>query len=211
MLVHLLLGTYLLTRPVSPPLLPLSEDHVNVEIVASSDVPVFNRREQAPVSNDVPQSLDAGERTKDDDATVEELAQSSNAAKAVVPTKMLSEQVLADARSGDSREELLKLAPADQVDQLCGLEAMAQVAAWNSEIQPEKVISYVIEDPVLDGDVFTAEGAALQSKSNWYRIRFKCTLDPDHGSVVAFEFVFGALISREDWPKYMLHDENEVH
>lgn len=196
MLVHLLLGTYLLTRPVSPPLLPLSEDHVNVEIVASSDVP---------------QSFDAGERTKDDDATVEEPSQSSNAAKAVVPRKMLSEQVLADARSGDSREELLKLAPADQVEQLCGLEAMAQVAAWNSEIQPEKVISYVIEDPVLDGDVFTAEGAALQSKSNWYRIRFKCTLDPGHGSVVAFEFVFGALIPREDWPKYMLHDENEVH
>ncbi|EHJ95611.1 hypothetical protein [Agrobacterium tumefaciens] len=42
---------------------------------------------------------------------------------------MLSEKVLDDPRSRKARKELAPLAPADEVEQLCGLEAIAQVGA----------------------------------------------------------------------------------
>ncbi|WP_210214042.1 hypothetical protein [Sinorhizobium meliloti] len=45
------------------------------------------------------------------------------------PSRMLSGEVLADARSREAREELGRLIPGDQVEQLCGIEAMAQVSA----------------------------------------------------------------------------------
>lgn len=88
---------------------------------------------------------------------------------------------------------------------------MAQVSAWDSEFEPERVRTYAIQNPKLEDDVYTANGAALQSKSNWYRLRFKCTLEPDHGKVVAFEFAIGDMIPREVWTRYDLYDEREEH
>lgn len=64
---------------------------------------------------------------------------------------------------------------------------------------------------MLSGDVFSADGAALQSKRKWHRLQFKCMLTPDHGRVTGFEFRLGDLIPESDWPKYNLHDEYEEH
>ncbi|MHC1551218.1 DUF930 domain-containing protein [Phyllobacterium sp. K27] len=126
----------------------------------------------------------------------------------VKPSHMLSEKILADPRSRKSRRELATLASGDQIEQLCNLEAMAQVGAWSKEFRPERVIAYALANPNLTASTFSAEGAALHSKRESYRLRFKCELTPDHKKVAAFEFLVGDPIPKEDWTEYNLPDED---
>ncbi|RVM04670.1 DUF930 domain-containing protein [Sinorhizobium meliloti] len=125
----------------------------------------------------------------------------------VKPSRMLSEKVLADPRSRKARKELAALAPADQVEQLCGLEALAQVGAWSKELRPDRVVAYATADPKMVGNAFSAEGAALHSKRDWFRLQFKCELTPDRKKVAAFEFLIGDPIPRKDWADHSLPDE----
>ncbi|MET0172458.1 MAG: DUF930 domain-containing protein [Agrobacterium vaccinii] len=126
----------------------------------------------------------------------------------VKPTRMLSEDVLADRRSTQTREALKQLAPADQIEQLCNLEAMAQVGAWSEELKPDRVVAYAMSDPKLSGSAFVAEGAAIHSERDWYRLQFKCQLAVDKTKVAAFEFLLGDSIPREIWGEHNLPDED---
>ncbi|OEC93419.1 hypothetical protein A9Z06_09390 [Rhizobium sp. YK2] len=126
----------------------------------------------------------------------------------VKPSRMLSEKVLDDPRSQDARKELSALAPADQVAQLCGLEAMAQVGAWSKDLLPDRVVAYAMTDPKMVGNAFSADGAALHSKREWYQLKFKCELSPDHKKVAAFEFLVGEPIPKKDWVEHSLSDED---
>lgn len=126
----------------------------------------------------------------------------------VKPSRMLSEGVLGDPRSWGARKELAALAPADQVEQLCGLEAMAQVGVWSKKLLPDRVVAYAMADPKMVGNEFSADGAALHSKRDWYNIKFRCELTPDHKKVAAFEFLMGEPIPKEDWVEHNLPDEN---
>ncbi|WP_330999213.1 DUF930 domain-containing protein [Oryzicola mucosus] len=125
----------------------------------------------------------------------------------VKPTLMLSEKVLADPRSRKARQELAALAPADQIEQLCGLEAMAQVSAWSKEFLPDRVVTYATAEPTFAGNALSADGAALHSKQDWFKLQFKCELTPDHKRVAAFEFLVGDPIPRIDWSEHSLPDE----
>lgn len=126
----------------------------------------------------------------------------------VKPSRMLSEKVLDDPRSRNARKELAALAPADQVEQLCNLEAMAQVGTWSKQLLPDRVVAYAMAEPKIDGDAFLADGAAIHSKRDWYRLKFRCELTPDHKRVAAFEFLMGELIPREIWGEHSLPDED---
>ncbi|AGB72976.1 hypothetical protein RTCIAT899_CH18070 [Rhizobium tropici CIAT 899] len=126
----------------------------------------------------------------------------------VKPSRMLSERVLDDPRSKNARKELSALAPADQVEQLCNLEAMAQVGAWSKELLPDRVVAYAMADTKMVGNDFSADGAALHSQRVWYQLKFKCELSPDHKKVAAFEFMVGEPIPKEDWGEHSLPDEN---
>ncbi|MBW6426164.1 DUF930 domain-containing protein [Rhizobium sp. XQZ8] len=126
----------------------------------------------------------------------------------VKPTRMLSERILADRHSREAKMALSQLAPAEQVEQLCNLEAMAQVGRWSKDFLPDRVIAYAMADTKLEGNSFSANGAAVHSKQNWYNIQFKCDLTPDHKRIEAFEFTVGDPISREDWSERNLPDES---
>lgn len=125
----------------------------------------------------------------------------------VKPQHMLSEAVLADPRSKDVRKTLSTLAASEQVEQLCNLEAMAQVGLWNRSLQPDRVVAYATSATKLDGTSFSADGAALHSGEDWYGLQFTCDLAPDRKAVVAFEFVVGEVIPRDHWLEYSLPDE----
>ncbi|KQW29753.1 hypothetical protein ASE36_12105 [Rhizobium sp. Root274] len=127
----------------------------------------------------------------------------------VKPRKMLSESVLDDRRSVGVRKALSELAPAERVEQLCNLEAMAQVAEWNGDLRPDRIIAYAMAVTHFNGTSFTAEGAALHSREDWYKLQFKCDLTPNRQKVVAFEFQVGEAIPREDWQEFSLPDEGE--
>lgn len=128
--------------------------------------------------------------------------------KFVNPSQMLSEAVLADTRSSQARQALKQLAPADQIEQLCNLEAMAQVGAWSKELEPDRVVAYAMADPKLSDSDFVAEGAAIHSKRDWYSLQYRCHLTANNQKVVAFEFLIGASIPREVWMDHNLPDED---
>lgn len=121
---------------------------------------------------------------------------------------MLSQQALSDRRSRKARQEIAALRPSDRMEQLCGLEAMAQVGAWSEKLRPDRVVAYATADPRLDGTAVSAEGAALHSGQEWYRLRFNCRLNPEGTEVTAFEFSVGDAIPKEDWAAYSLPDED---
>ncbi|CAM5212334.1 hypothetical protein BTHI11S_05964 [Bosea thiooxidans] len=79
----------------------------------------------------------------------------------VRPRRLLSQQVLADPRSLDTRAMLPRLAPEDIVEQLCGLEAMGQIHAWQARYEPDRVSAYATADTRYADRILRAEGAAF--------------------------------------------------
>lgn len=126
----------------------------------------------------------------------------------VKPLRMLSEKVLDDPLSRKARKDLAALVPADQVEQFCGLEAMAQVGEWSKELRPDHVVAYAMADPKMVGNAFSADGAALHSKKDWYALKFKCELTADHKKITAFEFSVGEPIPKKDWGEHSLPEES---
>lgn len=126
------------------------------------------------------------------------------------PQHMLSAAVLANPRSRQSLQVLKQLTPADQIEQLCNLEAMEQIGSWRKELKPDRVVSYALKYPKLSGNIFIADGAAVHSKYDWYRLRFKCSLSATRERVIAFEFLLGETIARDLWGEYSLPDEDTV-
>ncbi|MBT9291135.1 DUF930 domain-containing protein [Prosthecodimorpha staleyi] len=128
----------------------------------------------------------------------------------IAATRMLSARILADPRSREAVKTLSQLSGDDRIDQLCGFEALEQIAAWNGRLHPDRVVSYAIEETRQSGHRLIAEGAAVHSGRRWYRLRFTCDLAPDGSKVVGFAFALGAAIPRRDWEGYSLPDEGEA-
>lgn len=122
----------------------------------------------------------------------------------VTASRILSDAVLAAPRSRKGTTLLAQLAPSERSEQLCGLEAMAQVGAWDETFKPDQVVAYAMGEPGVSGQVIVADGAALHSRNGWYRLAFKCELTPDLQKVTAFAFHVGAAIPRRDWDSHNL-------
>lgn len=120
------------------------------------------------------------------------------------PARMLSAAALASPGSRQVRAMLPTVDPTERSVQLCNIEAVEQVRAWNPAYRPERVVPYAMADLAIAGDAIHAEGAAVFSGGEWYRMRFDCGLSPDHRSVVAFAFSVGGTIPHQDWEAYRL-------
>lgn len=212
-LLHIGLCVLVLLLFVPPKLSSPQEDEgVQVEFVTIPQPPIAERQPELPRQLSLPERTEVVPDKAEENATtpiVPQEPQPQDETWAMVkPSRMLSEEVLADPRSRRARKELAALAPTDQIEQLCNLEAMAQVGAWSREFQPDRVIAYALANPNLTANAFLAEGAALHSKREWYRLRFKCELTPDHKKVAGFEFLIGELIPKEDWAEYNLPEDD---
>jgi len=115
----------------------------------------------------------------------------------------LSGTVLAHPLSRAMRQALSRFDEETRVEQLCGIEAMAQIAALK-RFQPDRVVAYAMADVKLDRTTLLAEGAAFRSQRRWYRLRFKCELNADRQSVRGFEYAIGDTIPRRLWEAYNL-------
>jgi hypothetical protein len=109
----------------------------------------------------------------------------------VKPTLMLSEKVLDDPRSWKAKKALSGLVADEQMIQLCSIEAMAQVGSWKKTLQPDLLVAYAMADTKISGNSLLADDAAFHSRQQWYNIKFKCDLAPDHRKVASFEFLVG--------------------
>jgi hypothetical protein len=119
-------------------------------------------------------------------------------------THMLSEQSLADPRSQEARKMLPMLAADERMEQLCAIEAMAQIKAWKSTFQPDHVVAYAMAETKILGNALLADGAAFHSDRHWYNVKYKCELTADHDKVVAFEFIVGDVVPRHEWERHNL-------
>lgn len=117
----------------------------------------------------------------------------------VRPRRLLSQQVLADPRSRETLALLPRLAPDERAEQLCGLEAMGQIHAWQRSYEPDRVSAYATADTRYAGHIMRAEGAAFRSRRRWYGLRFECTISPDLKRVTAFAFQVGDPIPQARW------------
>jgi hypothetical protein len=120
------------------------------------------------------------------------------------PARMLSAAALAEPKSRQAREMLPTFEPTERSVQLCNIEAMEQVRAWQPAFRPERIVAYATAEPAIAGDAIHADGAAFFSGGKWYLMRFDCGLSADHESVVSFAFSVGPTIPREAWEAHNL-------
>lgn len=120
------------------------------------------------------------------------------------PSRMLSERALADPRSRAARRAMATLAGEERIAQLCDLEAMEQIHAWQPGYQPDRLVDYARADTRLRETVFTASGGAFRSHRTWYEVSFHCELDASFAKVVSFAFKVGEPIPREEWSSLSL-------
>lgn len=122
---------------------------------------------------------------------------------------LMSSDVLADPRSREARAALAGFATADQMVQLCGIEAMEQVHAWDARFEPDSVVAYAMAETKISAHAVVAEGGAIRSGKRWFNIEYRCELAPDLTRVVAFAFRLGEPIPRSGWEEHNLPDGDE--
>ena len=120
-------------------------------------------------------------------------------------TTIRSAEVLSHPLSRKMVAALASMEEETRWEQLCGIEAMAQIAAApNGAFQPDRVVAYAMADVKASGGEILAEGAAFRSRGRWYRLKFQCRLKPDRLTVETFEFSVGKAIPRRLWEAHNL-------
>ncbi len=121
-------------------------------------------------------------------------------------TRILSGEALAHPLSRKMREMLPLFEEETRLEQLCGLEAMAQIAELLKQFQPDRVVAYARADVKISDTIVKAEGAAFRSHRRWYALTFRCGLNEDRQAVKSFEFSVGKAIPKRLWEQYNLPD-----
>ncbi|SNY91896.1 protein of unknown function [Cohaesibacter sp. ES.047] len=119
-------------------------------------------------------------------------------------SRMMAASLLDDPANAEGRKEFYGLTEDEQQDQLCALEALEQIRAWNSRYVPERMVSYTFKEVRYEGNRIIADGAAFWSKENWHRLKFDCLLSDDHKSVVDFSFLVGVIVPKDQWEEHNL-------
>lgn len=115
------------------------------------------------------------------------------------PTMMLSAAVLAQPRSRASVAFLRSLNDDGRIEQLCNIEAMAQINDRFPTIKPDSIIAYAMADTQIRRDTIVAKGAAMHGREGWTNLSFTCRTSPDRKTVLAFEYQVGDPIPRTEW------------
>lgn len=124
---------------------------------------------------------------------------SPNNSGMITANSFLSSKTLQDPRSKAALVALRKLETDERMTQLCNLEAMEQVRQSRPDLQPDFVLAYALVK--TERWIFTlqADGAALHSGRNWFKLRYKCEVTPDLEEVSSFKFALATEIPERDW------------
>ena len=120
------------------------------------------------------------------------------------PQRMLSPAVLNDPANRETLRAMAGLVVDEQMIQLCTVEAMEQIAAWDETFAPELLIAYAMADTRISAHAVEAEGGAFFSHARWYNVAFRCDLSADRKEVAAFEFRVGEAIPKSEWEAHDL-------
>ncbi len=199
LLLHLAMAAILIAMPVGRHLRRVSTEAVDVEIVGP--------RRPAELRLPPEPSLPAAPQSRDAEPVVPPAAPPPPEAPAMVtPTRMLSAEVLDDPQNREAKVAIAGLEAEEGLIQLCSVEGMEQIAAWNDDYKPELLVAYAMADTRREGNVISADGAAFYSDNAWYNLQFECTLTPDR-EVAAFAFLVGDPIPRSEWEAHYLSSQ----
>jgi len=101
------------------------------------------------------------------------------------------------------RQELKKLDPNTRLEQRCDIAAMEIIASLH-KYAPDKTIAYSFAEPVINGNIIKAPGAAFRSHNNWYHLAFICTTTDDKLDIKSFTYNIGKIVPRSEWEHYYL-------
>lgn len=125
------------------------------------------------------------------------------------PSRIFGASAFADPRSRKALEALPTFAPDERIVQLCDVEALEQIHAWDTALEPDLVIPYALEEVELSGRALVADGAAFRSGHHWYGVRFRCEVTADLTEVASFAFRVGREIPEAEWEAHGLPAEAE--
>lgn len=114
------------------------------------------------------------------------------------PTKMLAAAALADPRNAAAVKSFGQIDPGLVMEQLCGIEAVEQIAAYYPGWRVEAVVASAFAEAVVEDGALIADEAAFMVGTDWYHMRFECTVAPDLLAVSDFAFGVGEPISPEE-------------
>jgi len=117
---------------------------------------------------------------------------------------MLAAEVLVHPGSRQAQRKLQLLEGETRVEQLCGLEAMAQIAASQPQFRTDRTIAYAMAEVKFVKGAIVADGAAFRSEERWYRLKFRCRISTDGRSIQSFEFLVGSAIPKSEWERHGL-------
>jgi hypothetical protein len=180
--LHALLAVFLLFIAHAPRLPPLVSDNVPVELIMLPPAaPADVGRAPSPLPSRAP------------------------AAPAMIrAARVLSGTALSDPADRSARKAFGKLTGDERLQQLCNLEALAQLRAWSASLSPDRLVAYAMGAARLAGNMLTADGAAFHNDAGWHRLRYRCGLTPDHLKVASFAFAVGDDIPRTEWQSHNL-------
>lgn len=113
--------------------------------------------------------------------------------------------VQAGTSKQDARDkEMLKLDPAERVEQRCNARAMGEVGRSSKSLHPDELVAYAYADTKQNGQHLVAPGAAVRSGSTWYHISYNCETSNDGMVIKSFVYKLGAAIPREEWGAHYL-------
>lgn len=197
-LLHLLLGLVLVLMPGPRPLAVIPERGIDVEIVTEPPEHAPAAPTRLPSQPDRPAAAPTAPPVP------------NVGPRSVVPppmvkaARMLSGAALADPRNRPVVQTLPLLAPDERMEQLCVIEAIEQIRTARRDTQPDRLVAYAMAETRTAGNALSADGGAFHSKGEWYAVRFRCELTPDHARVAAFEFAVGDAIPRGEWARHNL-------
>jgi len=116
----------------------------------------------------------------------------------------LSSDILAMSTNQKARLALSEIGKEEKWEQICMLEAMEQLSAFDANLTPDLLHSYTFDFPNWQGRRQIADGAAFFAKGQWYRLAYICQLAQGRDEVANFSFKVGDPVPREDWESFNL-------
>lgn len=177
--------------PVAEPEKPV--DQVKTETKSSAGEPEDPNKQVTPDGIKVAKALEQKPAEPSDPVKPETSQRSNDRA----PVKQLfSEESLASLRV---RQTARKMSPRDRIMQLCSIEALEQVRNKLPGSFPDLLVPFGRSGGAISDYGLNASGGAFRSKSNWYNLDFKCTVDSSRSKVVTFSFAIGKAVPKSDW------------
>lgn len=205
LLLHAVALAPLFLAPRPAPLIPPPENSIEVEFVEEVPKPAPPPPQPLPLPAKPQAPAPSLDVTPPEGATIPRPSEASSASPAMIQARrILSDLALADPRSRQARKMLPLLGRNERMEQLCNIEAMAQLRAWNHDLEPDLTIAYALAETRMADASVTADGAAFRSRKQWFVLKYRCNLTADLAKVSAFEFQAGPPIPRKDWGRFNL-------